>query len=155
MKNRLVSYQVFAFLSSSRHARQTLLPLNSETSSSLSQKRQEVEHLVRMILLPSTYISIGSELFISSFFLISFGITILPSSSMFLTMPVDFIMLSFHRVMCRADCLYRRFLCPRNAWQKIFHTVLPLFFDIFILSKKNFYVNRFFYIFKYLIDFKC
>ena len=46
---------------------------------------------LNVIELESAYISIGSLIFIPSFFLISLGITILPNSSIRLITPVDFI----------------------------------------------------------------
>ena len=56
----------------------------------LPQNMQFGSYFFRIIDEPSTYISKGSFSAISNLFLISLGITILPNSSTFLTIPVDF-----------------------------------------------------------------
>ena len=58
------------------------------------------EYFFKIILSLSKYISTDSPSFIFIFFLISFGITILPKSSILLTTPVDFkkITLSYHYI---------------------------------------------------------
>jgi len=60
------------------------------------QNTQAFLHLVKIILSPSTKISRGSLIPIPKVRRISIGMTILPSSSTFLTIPVAFNFFSLH-----------------------------------------------------------
>ena len=66
-------------------------PLTDKSSVSAAQKMQRGRCFLIIILSPSLVISTGSLQLMSSAFLISFGTTRRPSSSIFRTIPIDFI----------------------------------------------------------------
>lgn len=70
---------------------QTLLLLSITLSEAFPQKMQQGSYFLSMILSSSTKISSGSLALMSKVLRISIGRTILPSSSILLTIPVDFI----------------------------------------------------------------
>ncbi len=83
--------------SSFRQDEQIHLSLKSTTSSLLPQKTQVISCFFMIIESPSTYISSGSRSEIPIVRRNSIGRTIRPSSSTFLTIPVDFITKSLHQ----------------------------------------------------------
>ena len=82
--------QLSVFLSSARHLSQMILPLKREALSILPQNIQAGSYFLRTIVSSLTKISTASRLARERFFRISMGKTILPSSSILLTIPVDF-----------------------------------------------------------------
>jgi hypothetical protein len=75
-----------------KHFEHINLSLYEDNSLEPPQKIQFGSYFFKMIEEPSTNISIGSFTFISNLFLNSIGITTLPNSSTFLTIPVAFIL---------------------------------------------------------------
>src|SRR5690554_3509335 len=67
-----------------------------------------------MIFSSSTYISMGSFLSIFMVFLNSIGITILPKSSIFLTIPVDFIQNPPLNKIFRQIPIFLLYYCKKN-----------------------------------------